>query len=165
VRTMKFDYIFVPRGLMESIDVLGRQRDPGSGQHPVGEGEVSRVGPTGRHPLATPPVPFPDQAGISREGLRSRKLFRPKRSPKSLGTAKGGHTGLGAHAGAGQDQDGASVGEKRGGRGSGHDQAAGAPRAVNGMGPAQPVAGRRPAYPPLTALLSVFTRCRIAVRP
>src|SRR5262245_33829454 len=90
---------------MEPVDVLCDDAKPGSIARSARERDVCRVRYALLHDASAPSVPFPHEPRITCESFRSGEILGAVVLPQSAGAAKGGHTGLRADAGAGEDDN------------------------------------------------------------
>ena len=91
--------------LVQTVDVLGDEREIGVALTPRREHLVRPIRTAGRNPLAPPVVPFPDESRIAREGFRSGELLGTMLFPQPVRAAEGRHPAGGRDASAGQHRD------------------------------------------------------------
>ena len=92
---------------MQPVHVLRDQPEALDSALQVDQRVVGGVRALGGDELAPPVVPFPDQAGVAREGLRGRQVFGPVRPPEPIGSTKRRDPAVGRDPRARQDSDSA----------------------------------------------------------
>src|SRR2546425_1379472 len=75
-------------GGMQPVHVLRDQPEALDPSFEVDQRVVGGVRALGGDELSPPVVPFPDQAGVAREGLRRCQVFGPVGPPEAVGSAK-----------------------------------------------------------------------------
>ncbi len=98
-------------GGMQPVHVLRDQPETLNPLFQLNQRMMSGVGALGGDEFAPPVVPFPDETGIAREGLRRCQLFGPVVPPEPVGAAKRRHAAVRRDAGSRQDGDRAGAGQ------------------------------------------------------
>ena len=86
---------------MEAVDILGDEREYRSTAFKFYKREVAGIGMNPGDQRASPPIPFPDELGIFRKGLRRGEIFRPKVAPEAARAAKGRDAAFSRYPGTG----------------------------------------------------------------
>ena len=88
---------------MQSIYILGDQREVRDPSRQYGKGVVSRIWFHLANQVTPPFVPFPDQFGVGDKCIHGSEVFWTELRPEPFIAAEGRDSRFGRHSGAGQD--------------------------------------------------------------
>jgi hypothetical protein len=87
---------------VQSVHILRDEPEPVEPLLHLRDGFVGGVGAFGGDEFTPPVIPFPHEAGITREGFGCGQILRAKSAPESVGPAKGRHAAVGGNPGSGE---------------------------------------------------------------